>query len=79
LTAPAVKKLEAQLFFLRTETCRRVGVEAGKWRKYWEKWPGNEKRRERSLSAFWRLVLGFVVPQKNKKLPVQGSNLQPVG
>ena len=21
----------------------------------------------------------FVVPQKNKKLPVQGSNLQPVG
>jgi hypothetical protein len=56
-----------------------VGAEAGKWRKCREKWPGNEKRRERALSAFWRLVLGFVVPQKNKKLPVQGSNLQPVG
>ncbi len=62
------------MFFLRTETCRRVGAEAQKWRKHWEKWPGNEKRRERSLSAFWRLVLGLVVPQNNKKLPVQGSN-----
>jgi hypothetical protein len=46
-----------------------VGAGAEKGRKHWEKWPGNEKRRERSLSAFWRLVLGFVVPQKNKKLP----------
>jgi hypothetical protein len=43
-------------------------MEAGKWRKYGEKWPGSEKRREQSLSAFWRLVLGLVVPQNNKKL-----------
>jgi hypothetical protein len=56
-----------------------VGAGAGKWRKYWEKWPGNEKRREQSLSAFWRLVLGLFFPQKNKKLVAQGSNLQPVG
>ena len=62
------------MFFLRTETCRRVGVKARKWRKHWGKWPGNEKCREQSLSAFWRLVLGFVFPQKNKKLPVRGSN-----
>jgi hypothetical protein len=44
-------------------------VGADKWQKHREKWPGNEKRRERSLSAFWRLVLGLVFPQKNKKLP----------
>ncbi len=56
---------------------RRVGVGAGKLRKRWEKWPGNEKRRERALSAFWRLVLGFVVPQKNKKLLIEESNLRP--
>lgn len=67
------------MFFLRTESCRRVGVGAGKWRKYWEKWPGNEKRQERSLSAFWRLVLGLVFPQKNKKLPEEDSNLKPDG
>jgi hypothetical protein len=36
-------------------------------------WPGNEKRREQSLSAFWRLVLGPVVPQNNKKLPERNS------
>jgi hypothetical protein len=56
-----------------------VGVKGRKWRKHLEKWPENEKRRERSLSAFGRLVLGLVVPQNNKKLPSQGSNLQPAG
>ena len=50
-----------------------MGAEAGKWRKHWEKRPGNEKRRERSLSALWRLVLGLVFPKKNKKLPERNS------
>jgi hypothetical protein len=46
-----------------------VGAGAEKWRKHWENWPGSEKCREQSLSAFWRLVLGPVFPQNDKKLP----------
>jgi hypothetical protein len=67
-----VREFETFIFGVPGENCRRVGVGAGKWRKHWKS--GRETKNAGSgASAFWRLVLGFILPQKNKKLPGRNS------